>query len=101
MYPILDAAGQEKPKAVDAAGEKTKADLNLIEYADQQKSEKKTKMIQKGATLDTFVKARKKLLKDQSERKAELKRRHYEEAVNLKKGFDAEEARLMEQYSNN
>ncbi|KAK1367189.1 hypothetical protein POM88_042750 [Heracleum sosnowskyi] len=63
--------------------------------------------IKKGSTLTwsqqkkmhNYAEERRNLFKDLEERKAELKRRHYEDEVKLKKEFAEELAHLVEKYS--
>ncbi|KAG7011098.1 Protein SUPPRESSOR OF GENE SILENCING 3, partial [Cucurbita argyrosperma subsp. argyrosperma] len=49
--------------------------------------------------IEDFVSEREELIKAHEERMAAMKRRHWNEEVELEKGFNAELARLMEKYS--
>lgn len=49
--------------------------------------------------MDKFAEERDKILKDLEDRKAELKKKRYEEDVKLEREFNEDLARLMEKYS--
>jgi flagellar basal body rod protein FlgC len=49
--------------------------------------------------MEAFVKERDKLIEVQEEKKAAMKRRQWEEEVELEKAFNAELTQLMDQYS--
>ena len=49
--------------------------------------------------IEDFVAEREELIKAHEERMAAMKRRHWNEEVELEKGFNVELARLMEKYS--
>lgn len=49
--------------------------------------------------MEAFVKERDKLIEVQEEKKAAMKRRQWEEEVELEKAFNAELTQLMDKYS--
>lgn len=49
--------------------------------------------------MEDFVGERDKLIKSHEEKMAAMRRRHWEEEVELEKEFDADLTRLMEKYS--